>query len=101
MICLLFVSGLFLEQFAKLGLFQKVHSLSEGAETDECSIQDETGVIAENTGPKEDAKEILAGRGLFLRFLSQIGYKTVTKLLQHCFKTVSKQSQIFHKTVIY
>merc|ERR1719232_874822 len=53
--------GLFLEQFAKLGLFQKVLSLSDGAENDDCG-QDE-GVIAENTGPKEDAKEILAGRG--------------------------------------
>ena len=49
--------GLFLEQFAKLGLFQKVLSLSDGAENDDCG-QDE-GVIAENTGPKEDAKKFL------------------------------------------
>ena len=53
--------GLFLEQFAKLGLFQKVHSLSDGAENDD-GTEDE-GVIAESVGPKEDAKEILAGRG--------------------------------------
>merc|ERR1719500_2700086 len=53
--------GLFLEQFAKLGLFQKVHSLSDGAENDD-GTEDE-GVIVESVGPKEDAKEILAGRG--------------------------------------
>ena len=54
--------GLFLEQFAKLGLFQKVHSLSDGAENDD-GAQDE-GVIVESSGPKEDAKEILAGNYL-------------------------------------
>ena len=53
--------GLFLEQFAKLGLFTKVHSLSDGAEIDD-GTEDE-GVIGESVGPKEDAKEILAGRG--------------------------------------
>ena len=53
--------GLFLEQFAKLGLFIKVHSLSDGAEIDD-GTEDE-GVIGESVGPKEDAKEILAGRG--------------------------------------
>ena len=39
----------------------KVHSLSDGAENDD-GAEDE-GVIAESVGPKEDAKEILAGRG--------------------------------------
>jgi len=46
--------GIFLEQFAKLGLFQKVHSLSDGADLEE-ALQDE-GVIGEAVGPKEDAK---------------------------------------------
>ena len=54
-------AGFFLEQFAKLGLFQKVHSLSDGAEFDE-SLQDE-GVIGEVSGPKDDSKEIIAGKG--------------------------------------
>ena len=53
--------GIFLEQFAKLGLFQKVHSLSDGADLEE-ALQDE-GVIGEAVGPKEDAKEIVAGKG--------------------------------------
>ena len=52
------------EQFAKLGLYPKVHALSEGAEPD--SNGNET-VIHDNviTGsdPIEDAKEILPGRG--------------------------------------
>ena len=52
--------GLFLEQFAKLALFQKVHSLSDGAELEQDG--QEEGVIAESTGPREDAKEILAGK---------------------------------------
>ena len=55
--------GIFLEQFAKLGLFQKVHSLSDGADLEE-ALQDE-GVIGEAVGPKEDAKEIVAGKGIF------------------------------------
>lgn len=52
--------GLFLEQFAKLGLFQKVHLLSEGAEEDVGVPEMSDTVI---TGEKEDAKEILPGRG--------------------------------------
>ena len=45
--------GLFLEQFAKLGLFQKVLSLSDGAELEDGG-QDQEGVIATETssGPK-------------------------------------------------
>ena len=54
---------LFFEQFAKLGLYPKVHALSDGAESDtngnEAVIQD--NVISSE--PVEDAKEILPGRG--------------------------------------
>ena len=54
---------LFFEQFAKLGLYPKVHALSDGAEADsngnETVIQD--NVISSD--PVEDAKEILPGRG--------------------------------------
>lgn len=57
--------GFFLEHFAKLGLFQKVHMLSDGAEADDCSQDSTEGVIGEasvaSTGPKEDSKDILAG----------------------------------------
>ena len=48
--------GFFLEQFAKLGLFQKVHALSDGADLDGDSLHDgaEGGVIGEGreAGPK-------------------------------------------------
>ena len=54
---------LFFEQFAKLGLYPKVHALSDGAEADsngnETVIQD--NVISSDS--VEDAKEILPGRG--------------------------------------
>ena len=55
-------AGLFLEQFAKLGLFQKVLSLSDGAELEQDG-QEEGVIGTESSGPREDAKEILAGRG--------------------------------------
>ena len=58
--------GFFLEQFAKLGLFQKVHALSDGADLED-SLHDGAeggGVIGEGvTGPKDDAKEVIAGKG--------------------------------------
>ena len=55
---------LFFEQFAKLGLYPKVHALSDGAEPDsngnETVIQDN---VITGSDPIEDAKEILPGRG--------------------------------------
>ena len=53
-------SGLFLEQFAKLGLYPKVHALSEGASDDELMTDkaDTSMITSEPSAPKEDSKDI-------------------------------------------
>ncbi len=63
--------GVFLEQFAKLGLYSKVHSLAEDppntSSTDDLSSSSDAsgqpGGDIMTGAPKEDAKEILQGKG--------------------------------------
>ena len=51
-------AGLFLEQFAKLGLYPKVHALSEGASDDELVSDKADTITSEPSAPKEDATDI-------------------------------------------
>eukprot|EP00095_Tigriopus_kingsejongensis_P011031 maker-scaffold109_size355148-snap-gene-1.26 protein:Tk11031 transcript:maker-scaffold109_size355148-snap-gene-1.26-mRNA-1 annotation:"e3 ubiquitin-protein ligase hectd1" len=60
--------GIFLEQFAKLGLFQKVHDLAiDDMDDDSSSASSTSDIMAvaspDPPAPKEDAKEIVLGKG--------------------------------------